>query len=504
MEMKALVLCFTAMTLAFASSPSSENAQSQTSLTATTRAVVLDVVVRDRHGNRVQGLTKADFKVVEDDQPQTIVSFEETETSAGPATALADAAQQIILLDEMNSGFADVAYVRHCLAKLLGGNGGELRQPTALIALTNDGLRLLHKSTYNGNSLMDALNAHRTALPWRQQGGLYREMERIDLSLGALHQIAQAAAGSRVRRNLIWISPGFPLSSTLQFSDKSRDHLFEGIRLVSSELLHARIAVYTIDPRVTPTSVGEMYISRQGLDNHITVLANIGRVDFQDLALARFAQETGGRSFWGRNDIDAEVAESATEGASYYTISYYPNDRNFDGKFRKLKVLVNRPSLEVRTRAGYFAMPEPSPLSEKQTNQQLERALSNPLQYVAIPTKAEFTALLGKPSNARLNVEIDRRALTWTSTDDGAFQYDLLAGTAAFDEKGRVKSIKAYSFTGKVPREIAADRSRKTIVLNLVTPVDPETRRIRVVVRDLRTGEMGSSETGVPAVTDHP
>ena len=40
------------------------------------RLVVLDLVVRDKHGNVVTDLTQNDFRVYEDNQPQRIRSFE--------------------------------------------------------------------------------------------------------------------------------------------------------------------------------------------------------------------------------------------------------------------------------------------------------------------------------------------------------------------------------------------------------------------------------------------
>ena len=50
--------------------------------------VVVDVVVRDRTGAVVRGLTAADFEVREDDKPQQVTSFdvEEVATAPQPAT----------------------------------------------------------------------------------------------------------------------------------------------------------------------------------------------------------------------------------------------------------------------------------------------------------------------------------------------------------------------------------------------------------------------------------
>ncbi len=55
----------------------------QTILRTTVRRVVLDVVVTDSKGAPVRGLTRSDFAVAEDGQPQTVLSFEASGFNAG-------------------------------------------------------------------------------------------------------------------------------------------------------------------------------------------------------------------------------------------------------------------------------------------------------------------------------------------------------------------------------------------------------------------------------------
>src|SRR5260370_31245042 len=50
-------------------------APSELVIRATTRMVAVDVVVTDRDGHPVTGLTKNDFTVIEDSKPQTISTF---------------------------------------------------------------------------------------------------------------------------------------------------------------------------------------------------------------------------------------------------------------------------------------------------------------------------------------------------------------------------------------------------------------------------------------------
>lgn len=225
-------------------------------LKSTTRAVVLDVVVTDKTGHSVPGLTKTDFTVLEDGQPQTIATFEavgRSETTDDPQRTISASApefpQIILLIDEMNTSFKDLAYARYCMGKLLRKNGGQLEESTALVALANEGLRVLHGSTRNGNALWAALDQHHPAIPWRLKGGVYGASERLNISLGALEKIAAAGEGSSIRRSVVWVSPGLPILSSIAITAESQDKALAAIRRLSDELLHARVTMYTVDPR---------------------------------------------------------------------------------------------------------------------------------------------------------------------------------------------------------------------------------------------------------------
>src|ERR1700730_2501815 len=75
----AIVVFFLASSLAHAQSqipPPSKTKQSGSVIRSNSRLVVLDVVVTDKAGHPVTGLTKDDFRVLEDGKPQVIANFE--------------------------------------------------------------------------------------------------------------------------------------------------------------------------------------------------------------------------------------------------------------------------------------------------------------------------------------------------------------------------------------------------------------------------------------------
>lgn len=73
------------------------------------RRIAVDVVVTDKKGNPVPGLQQQDFTVLDDKQPQKILSFHATEESS---KAAAPPVQAILLLDTVNASYISVGYER--------------------------------------------------------------------------------------------------------------------------------------------------------------------------------------------------------------------------------------------------------------------------------------------------------------------------------------------------------------------------------------------------------
>nr|MDP9148301.1 VWA domain-containing protein [Acidobacteriota bacterium] len=410
-------------------------------------------------------------------------------------------AEQILLIDEINAEFANLAYARYCIGKLLRKNGGRLDQPSSLMALTNEGLVLLHEATRDGNALFSALDSRGPNLPLLLGlGGRHNEMERISISLAAMHEIAAAGAGSNVRRNIIWISPGFPIISNSDIGAKSRSGLFESIRLLSAELLQARMIVYTVDPRGVPSNFGSIDVSSKGFGQYTQSLAVRGSLNFPDLALQRFARETGGKSFWGRNDLDNEIAKSMADGAGYYTVSYYPVDNNFDGKFRNLAVKINRPGLKARTRMGYFALPDAPPATKDQLTTELEKALSNPVPYIGIQLMATSNAVANDAHLQRISVKLDRHDLTCKPSQNDGADCALIAATASFTSKAKPLEVKSHSFAVNVAGKTRPPLSDEPVTVDLTVPFGEQISRVRVIIRDEASGRMGSVDLGATGI----
>jgi VWFA-related protein len=72
-------------------------------------------------------------------------------------------------------------------------------------------------------------------------------------------------------------------------------------------------------------------------------------------ALHKISDETGGREFHGSDDeLDKIFREIEDELRTQYVLGYTPTVKTEKREFRKIKVMVNRPGMDVRARSGYY------------------------------------------------------------------------------------------------------------------------------------------------------
>src|ERR1039458_5512002 len=237
-------------------------------LTVNARIVVLDVVVTDKAGNLVPGLTRGDFTIYEDQTQQTIRSFETPDQHVLPpgvsidSTAdlakAPDAPVTLLVLDELNTRFEDMSFARNSLEKYLNAQPATLNQPTALIAATNTRFQLLQDYTLNRQAVLTALKNHFPEYPWRlMQSGKTGPgaAERLAMSLGSLEQIAEAVSGHPGRKNVIWVGRGFPAINIQDSADQEAAVIQKAMQHVIDVMRDARITLTTIDPTANTTAI---------------------------------------------------------------------------------------------------------------------------------------------------------------------------------------------------------------------------------------------------------
>ncbi len=280
--------------------------------TARAHYILVPVIVTDKDGKHITGLTKDAFQILENGKEQVVASVDETQTNAVPVQNLpasvnefsnaiaADGAARrinVIALDLINTPFLDQVGARRAAIRYLANN---INQDAIfeLVSIDGNGMHVLHYFTSdtkvliaalkNVASKLDAMTGTDTNTIHQVTGGSGVEQKNgvfvsyqsrgvglIDLdstaleafvkgaapvadfaqvgavgsTLGAFQQIAHQLSGIPGRKSLFWITGSFPFDI-----DETSGSISVGTPLDvyqrSMQLLNdANVSLYPVDAR---------------------------------------------------------------------------------------------------------------------------------------------------------------------------------------------------------------------------------------------------------------
>lgn len=307
-----------------------------------------------------------------------------------------------------------------------------------------------------------------------------RATARSRLTLGSLTRTIDSMAAIRGRKSIAIMSSGFVLDQELPL-----------FREVEDAARRANVALYFVDAR--GLEVQSVFGSAEvgvPLDSRDVGAANAD-LTLEAEGAASLAQSSGGFSVRNRNDLAAGLQRIAQESRVYYLLGYRPAGKA-DGKFRRIGVRVNRPSVQVRARRGYYAGGVRT--RNGAAEDALATALDSPYDLEALPVRAAaytFGPVDGGDVSVMVALEADLRAFDLKR--DGAFLTDVLdahllvTDAATGEAKRSERSIEMKLQTG-VP---AAETSAWYPVSDAFR-LKPGRYQARVAVRDRNSGRIGA------------
>jgi VWFA-related protein len=325
---------------------------------------------------------------------------------------------------------------------------------------------------------------------------------RISNTLAALEEIARFMSGQSGRKVLLWFSTGFPFSvvgdspSAMEAERNYGDEIRRTINLLND----AHVATYTIDAGgLVPSGLGDP--SRSGRDPGKVVLGvdtnrTLSTESFQRFsthdAMETIARDTGGRYF-NSNDLNQAMQSALTESGSYYMLGYYPNKKAWDGKFRNIKLLVDRPGTQLRYRRGYFAV---NPRDWKKNDG--DRTLTAALSANGLPsTEVTFMARAMPPSpdsDTVVEFAIDPSTLSF-QTEAGNLHHCMLQfEVQAFTRDGKRVKSEVQTAEASLPEPTYEKLSKQELPMSVPIRLAPGKYILRLGVRDNLTGLFGTAD----------
>jgi len=306
--------------------------------------VRLVVEVSDKKGHPVNGLAASDFTVLDNNEPQKLLSFRAVNSQdAAPASL-----RVLIVIDAINADYQTVARERDGLADFLKQNDGKLPYPVSIAVLTDSGVKVEAGPTEDGKELLTALNNNRSEFRTiiRTQG-VFGAGERLEDMLNHLGDLVTNEEHQPGRKLVLFLSRGWPMLaySGRDIDTEHRAQLFHELQRLTNGLLNANITLYCLAP-----TEDELFLYQ----DFLKPVTRAYQAGYENVSLQVLAEHTGGLVLMDGNDIKGEINSSVQDAGSYYVMLYETPPAGEGTDYHAIRVNVDKPKVKVRTTAGYY------------------------------------------------------------------------------------------------------------------------------------------------------
>jgi hypothetical protein len=324
------------------------------------------------------------------------------------------------------------------------------------------------------------------------------------LTLASLERLVGGLLPLRGRKVVALFSGGFFLGSDRRSSRRD-------LEVIAHSAARSGVVVYAIDARglVATPAIGDARVSG-GYD----ITSNPGvreRIELRALEAARdglhaIAADTGGLSFFDRNDLSGSLHRVLEDSAHYYRLGFEPEVSPRDDRSHRLEVRVrSRAGLRVRTASGYFARVAapavggaPAAATPEEARRLLRTALDSPypLRTLPVDLTADFVAT-DVGDVLVTSACLDASRLPFAPTGDGheAAAFELVG--VVVDDEGKAVS----QFSDRVELSLTPEAKERALRNGLTyrktVAVRPGFLQARVAVRADGNGHLGSASQWV-------
>jgi hypothetical protein len=276
------------------------------------------------------------------------------------------------------------------------------------------------------------------------------------------------------------------------------------LRAATAAAVKANVSIYPLDVRglqAFPPGGEAQNASLHGQS------AYNGNAIFNDLngnansqeTLSTLADDTGGKAFFDSNDFSGVFAQVQKDTSAYYVLGFTSTNPAKDGRFRHLKVALNRSDvkdIKLEYRSGYYAGRDFQHLNRTDREQQLDDELDAQLPQtdVAVYAGAHYFRQDDNHYYLGVSLVIPGSQIPFTQAKD--------KDNATIDVIGEVLAngklpVGHQRDSVKLALDSAQQVRRKNVQYNTGFVLAPGEYHLKFIVRENQTGRMGSFETDV-------
>ncbi|HYL85124.1 MAG TPA: VWA domain-containing protein [Candidatus Angelobacter sp.] len=502
----------------------------------TTELVLVNVVAHDKKGNLVLDLKKDDFTLLEDGKKQQISTFDfenvdqvmtagaaepTVSGTAGTGNLLRgtkkappslDARDRRLMLLFFDFSAMDPEQIDRGVdaAKKFVSTKMQPADLMALVSLSTN-LHVDLDFTDDKDKLTTALTAYSSGQGQGYDNGATRSSEgaaetggsftaddtdydtfSADRKLMALQSLMQSLGKLPQKKSLIYVSNGISQSGMDNQS---------ALRAATAAAVKANVSIYSLDIRglqAFPPGGEAQAASLHGQSAYSgqSVLNDLNNNQASQETLATLSSDTGGKAFFDSNDFGGVFSQVQKDSSAYYVLGFTSNNPLKDGRFRHLKVQVNRPDLKLDFRSGYYADRDFEHLNKADREQQLEDEIAAQLPQVDVPMYAGAAYFRQDDAHYYLAVSLvipGSQIPFVTEKDKDNATIDIIGEVLA----GGKLPVGHLRDTVKLAVESTRQVRRKNVQYNTGFVLAPGSYHLKFVVRENQSGRMGSFETDV-------
>jgi VWFA-related protein len=515
--------------------PAAPSSPTTPAIRVSTDLVLVNVIARNRKGELVRDLKKDDFTLFEDNKKQDISTFDfenvDALETAGNAESTVNGVATPGALLRRNDAPGLQARDRRLMLLFFDFSAMEPEEvdravdaakkfvqtkmaPADLIAVvslatnlhvdldfTDDRAKLLAVfNAYSSGSGQGFDNgAAGAAEGAAETGGSFAPDDTdyntfsADRKLLALQSLMLTLGKIPQKKSIVFFSNGI----TQQGVDNQ-----SALRATTAAAVKANVSIYPMDIRglqALPGGGEAQNASLHGVSayNGASVLNDLTANASSQDTLATLATDTGGKAFFDSNDFTGVFSQVQKDSSAYYVLGFISANPAMDGKFRRLRVQVNRPDLRLEFRSGYYAGRDFIHLNRADREQQLqdEMASESPQTDVSLFAGAAYFRSSDE-SHYQLYVSlvIPGSQIPFVQQKD--------RDNATIDVIGEVRAggklpVGNLRDTVKLNVDTAQQVRRKNVQYNTTFLLAPGSYHLKFVVRENQNGRMGTFETDV-------
>lgn len=509
-------------------------------IVANSELVLVNVTVRDKQGNFVNGLTRDDFTVLEDGKAQKLSTFDFEHVDTAPMTLASGPGgpAQITIPGQKAAApttfpgntreelrdrrlivmFFDIAGMQPDQVERSITTAQEYLDKRmtaadliAIVALdtsltvtqdfTSDKAlltRALNKlNRASGNGFQEGSTGDTESTPDDANSFTADETEfnifNTDRKLEALKTVALGMAQIDQKKSLIYFSAGISQTGVENQAE---------LRSAINAAVQANVAIYAVDIRgleALPPGGGASQASLRGVGLY-SGDAMRGQYD-QNFAtqdtLHNISHDTGGEAFLDSNDFGKVFDKVQQDTNAYYVLGYRSSNPARDGRYRHIQVRTTRKDVKLDYRVGYYAPRDFQHSSGSDREDQLMAELGSDLPSTDLPiflSTAYFRLADGR-FFVPVSIVVPGSEIPFTKNAD--------KDKATLDFAGFVRDTVTKFPMGNARETVKLNLDgsqqvrRRNVQYNTGFTLMPGTYHLKFVVRENQSGRMGSFETDI-------